>query len=51
MSAVPFKKSKFNLRFSFLNTISPSFGNIWDNMGYQPVIVNTLFLAILAKKA
>jgi len=29
----------------------PSFGNIWDNMGYQPAIVNTLFLAVLAKKA
>jgi len=28
----------------------PSFGNIWDIMGYQPVIVNTLLLAILAKK-
>jgi len=29
----------------------PSFGNIWDTMGYQPVIVNTLFLSVLAKKA
>jgi len=30
--------------------MSPSFGNIWDTMGYQPMIVNRLFLAVLAKK-
>jgi len=29
----------------------PSLGNIWDIMGNQPVIVNSLFLAVLAKKA
>ena len=29
----------------------PSFGNNWDTMGYQPMIVNSFFLTVLAKKA
>jgi hypothetical protein len=29
----------------------PSFGNNWDIMGYQPMIVNSFFLVVLAKKA
>ena len=34
-SKAPQKKSWLNLWFVFLNTISPSFGNTWDNMGFN----------------
>ena len=29
----------------------PSFGNIWDIMGYQPMVVNLIFGPFLVKKA
>jgi len=34
-----------------LSVISPSFGNIWDIMGYQSTIVNTLFFDHFSQKS
>ena len=34
-----------------MNTISPSFGNTWDNMGFNLQLSIPYFLVVLSKKA